>query len=108
MDEAGPLDLHGDTSLAELVNRVLDRGAVISGEVVIGVAGIDLIYLGLQVAVSSVEGMERRAAADRAAGAGAVEPGARARALGPPEQPPRAAAPPADEAGAPHADNRGG
>jgi gas vesicle structural protein len=51
-----------DLSLAELVNRVLDRGALISGEVTIGVAGIDLIYLSLQLAISSVEAMERRAA----------------------------------------------
>jgi gas vesicle structural protein len=55
-----PLD--DDTSLADLVNRVLDRGALITGEVVISVAGIDLIYLGLQLAISSVESMERHAA----------------------------------------------
>jgi hypothetical protein len=47
-------------SLAELVNRVLDRGALITGEVVISVAGIDLVFLGLQLVVSSVEGMQRR------------------------------------------------
>jgi gas vesicle structural protein len=50
-----------DTSLADLVNRVLDRGALITGEVVISVAGIDLIYLGLQIAISSVESLERHA-----------------------------------------------
>jgi gas vesicle structural protein len=55
--------LRSDASLSELVNRVLDRGALISGEVVIGVAGVDLIYLGLQLAISSVESMEQREAA---------------------------------------------
>lgn len=42
-------------SLAELVNRVLDRGAVISGDVVISIAGVDLVYVGLRVLLSSVE-----------------------------------------------------
>lgn len=51
---------HEDLSLAELVNRVLDKGAVISGEVTISVAGVDLIYLGLRVLVSSVESMRGR------------------------------------------------
>lgn len=60
MNEPAALDLQSDASLAELVNRVLDRGALISGHVVIGVAGIDLIYLGLQVAISSIESIEQR------------------------------------------------
>lgn len=47
-------------SLSELVNRVLDRGAVISGDVVISIAGIDLIYVGLRVLISSVESMRHR------------------------------------------------
>lgn len=41
--------------LVELVNRVLDRGAVITGEAVISVAGVDLVYLGLNVVLTSVE-----------------------------------------------------
>jgi gas vesicle structural protein len=60
MDESETLDLQSDASLAELVNRVLDRGALIRGEVVIGVAGVDLIYLGLQLAISSIESLEER------------------------------------------------
>jgi gas vesicle structural protein len=47
-------------SLAELVNRVLDRGAIVAGEVVISVAGIDLIYLGLQIVIASAESMDAR------------------------------------------------
>lgn len=46
--------------LVELVNRVLDKGAVISGDVVISVAGVDLVYLGLRLLVSSVESMRGR------------------------------------------------
>jgi gas vesicle structural protein len=44
-------------ALADLVNRVLDKGAVISGDVTISVAGVDLIYLGLNIILSSIESM---------------------------------------------------
>ena len=57
-----------ELSLVELVNRVLDKGAVVSGDIVISVAGVDLVYVGLRVLVSSVETMvERRDADVRAA-----------------------------------------
>jgi gas vesicle structural protein len=46
-----------DLSLTELVNRVLDKGAVVSGEVTISVANIDLIHVSLRLLVSSVEAM---------------------------------------------------
>lgn len=55
-----PTTAEDELSLAELVNRVLDKGAVVSGDVVISVAGVDLIYVGLRVLVSSVEGMRAR------------------------------------------------
>lgn len=50
-----------DLHLVELVNRVLDRGAVITGEVTISVAGIDLVYLGLQLVIASTETARNRA-----------------------------------------------
>ncbi|CAN5887683.1 hypothetical protein BH23GEM9_BH23GEM9_00890 [soil metagenome] len=49
-----------ELTLAELVNRVLDKGAVVSGDVVISVAGVDLVYVGLRVLLSSVESMRGR------------------------------------------------
>lgn len=49
-----------DLALVDLVNRVLDKGAVISGDVTISVAGVDLIYLGLNLIVSSIESMRGR------------------------------------------------
>ncbi|HSJ06919.1 MAG TPA: gas vesicle protein [Longimicrobiales bacterium] len=55
-----PLTPEEELSLAELVNRVLDKGAVISGDVVISVAGVDLVYLGLRLLLSSVESMRGR------------------------------------------------
>lgn len=41
-------------SLVDLVNRVLDRGVVLTGEVTISVAGVDLVYLGLNAVLTSV------------------------------------------------------
>ncbi len=41
-------------ALVELVNRLLDKGVVITGEVMISVAGVDLVYLGLNAVLTSV------------------------------------------------------
>ena len=48
-----------DVTLLEILDRVLDKGVVISGDIVISLADVDLIYVGLKVLVSSVETMER-------------------------------------------------
>ncbi len=48
-----------DVTLVEVLDRVLDKGAVVAGDIVISVADVDLIYIGLKVLVSSVETMER-------------------------------------------------
>lgn len=47
-----------DVTLLEILDRALDEGVVVSGDIVISVADVDLIYLGLKVLVSSVETME--------------------------------------------------
>ena len=47
-----------DLSLLETLDHVLNRGLVIAGEITISVADIDLIFLGLNVLVSSVETAE--------------------------------------------------
>ena len=44
-----------DLSLLETLDHVLNRGLVIAGEITIAVADIDLIFIGLNVMVSSVE-----------------------------------------------------
>ena len=44
-----------DLSLLETLDHVLNRGLVIAGEITIAVADIDLIFVGLNVLVSSVE-----------------------------------------------------
>jgi len=44
-----------DVSLCEALDRILNKGAVLYGEVMLSVADIDLVYLGLQVILASVE-----------------------------------------------------
>jgi hypothetical protein len=44
-----------DVSLLETLDHVLNRGLVIAGEITISVADIDLIFVGLNVLVSSIE-----------------------------------------------------
>jgi gas vesicle structural protein len=44
-----------ELSLLETLDHVLNRGLVIAGEITISVANIDLIFIGLNVMVSSVE-----------------------------------------------------
>ena len=48
-----------EATLVEALDRVLHKGAVVTGDIVISVADIDLVYIGLRVLVSSVETMEK-------------------------------------------------
>lgn len=50
-----PFDLDRPISLADVLDRVLTKGTVVVGEIVISVAGVELVYLGLNVVASSVE-----------------------------------------------------
>ncbi len=59
---AGSLELEEGERLVlgDLINRVLDKGVVISGHVTISVADIDLIALDLRVLITSIQtAMER-------------------------------------------------
>lgn len=47
-----------NVTLAELLDRVIDRGVILAGDVTISVADVDLIYLGIRVILASVERME--------------------------------------------------
>lgn len=55
VDEELQLDEEDELSLLETLDHVLDRGLVIAGEVTIAVANVDLIYLGLNLLLGSVE-----------------------------------------------------
>lgn len=52
-------DEEGELSLLETLDHVLDRGLVIAGEITISVADIDLIFVGLNVLLGSVEMINR-------------------------------------------------
>jgi len=54
-EELDILEEENELSLLETLDHVLNRGLVISGEITISVADIDLIFLGLNVLLSSVE-----------------------------------------------------
>jgi hypothetical protein len=44
-----------EASLLEVLDHVLNAGIVLHGSVVISIAGVDLIYLGLNAILTSVE-----------------------------------------------------
>ena len=52
-------DINKEITILDVLDRVLTKGVVITGDIVISVADIDLIYLGLRVLLSSVETMEK-------------------------------------------------
>jgi len=49
------LDEADRVSLCEVLDRILNKGAVVVGEATISVADIDLVYLGLQLVLTSIE-----------------------------------------------------
>lgn len=53
----GPLASLPDEELTvlDLADRLLTRGVVLAGEATISVAGVDLVYLGLNVILTAVE-----------------------------------------------------
>jgi gas vesicle structural protein len=44
-----------EVSLLEILDHVLNSGVVIHGTLIISLAGVDLIYLGLNVVLTSIE-----------------------------------------------------
>jgi hypothetical protein len=49
------LDDTAQISLCEVLDRVLNKGVVVAGDLTISVADIDLIYLGLRIVLTSME-----------------------------------------------------
>lgn len=58
-----------DVTLLDLLDRALDKGVILWGDVTLSVADVDLVYLGLKVLLTSIEKAEqmRRAAAQPSA-----------------------------------------
>ena len=51
---------HTDLSLVDLIDRLLDGGVVIHGEITLAVADVDLLYVGLRALVASVNTIEEK------------------------------------------------
>jgi len=54
-------DQDEDLSLLETLDHLLDRGVVISGEAVISIGDVDLLYLGLNIVLANVDAIVRTA-----------------------------------------------
>jgi hypothetical protein len=54
-------------TLVDLVDRVLNAGVVISGDITLSVADVDLVYVGLRVLLASAGTLDRIAAEATAA-----------------------------------------
>jgi hypothetical protein len=48
-----------ELSLLETLDHLLDRGVVISGEAVISIGDVDLLYLGLNIVLANVDAVIR-------------------------------------------------
>lgn len=48
-----------EVSLLDIVDHVLNTGIVLHGSLVISLAGVDLVYIGLEAVVTSVETARR-------------------------------------------------
>ncbi|HZR09971.1 MAG TPA: gas vesicle protein [Myxococcales bacterium] len=46
---------HADASLLEIIDHVLNKGVMIQGEVILGVAGVDLVYLRLNALLCAAD-----------------------------------------------------
>jgi hypothetical protein len=53
-------DLQRQVTLLDVVDRILEKGAVIRGQVVLSVADVDLVKLDLNLLLASVETLEAR------------------------------------------------
>jgi gas vesicle structural protein len=52
--------LKQQVTLVELVDRVLNKGVVVAGDITLSVADVDLVYVGLRVLLASVGTLEER------------------------------------------------
>ena len=55
--------LQSDITLLELVDRVLNKGVVLTGDITLSVADVDLVYVGLRLLITSMADIDREQAA---------------------------------------------
>jgi hypothetical protein len=53
------IDQSKDITILEVLDRVLNKGVILTGDIVISVADVDLVYVGIKLMLSSVETMEQ-------------------------------------------------
>lgn len=53
-----PLQHGGDVPLVDLLDRLLEKGAGISGDVLLSIAGVDLVWLGLRAVIQGIDDRE--------------------------------------------------
>ena len=58
MSSASPA-LQQQVTLIELVDRVLNKGVVVTGDITLSVADVDLVYVGLRLILASVSTFEQ-------------------------------------------------
>ena len=58
MSPASPA-LQQQVTLVELVDRVLNKGVSLTGDITLSVAGVDLVYVGLRLLLASASTLER-------------------------------------------------
>jgi hypothetical protein len=46
-------------ALVDLIDRVIGGGVVITGDIVLGIADVDLVYLGLQLVIAPAHEVEQ-------------------------------------------------
>ena len=63
-----------DIALVDLVDRLLDGGVVIHGDITLAVADVDLLYVGLRALVASVETIEQEMGVSLSARGSALRP----------------------------------
>lgn len=75
-EDLPPTSLHGarEITLLELLDRLLDTGVVLRGEITLAVADVDLINLDLALLLASAE-RASRLLMQRAVGERSLEPG---------------------------------
>ena len=56
---SAPPALQQQVTLIELVDRVLNKGVTLTGDITLSVAGVDLVYVGLRLLLASVSTLER-------------------------------------------------
>lgn len=59
--------LRSEVTLVELVDRVLNKGVVVAGDITLSVADVDLVYVGLRLLLASAGTLDRIANAAEAA-----------------------------------------